>query len=60
MNDAYTEAMLVLANIKFNDPFTSISIKGYKPTPAVVKLDENDKLIKNFTGFSKPLEEDEY
>jgi len=26
MNDAYTEAMLLLANIKFNDPFTSLSI----------------------------------
>jgi|LakMenEpi03Aug12_release.lakeMendotaPanAssembly.Ray.scaffolds.fasta_scaffold1319626_1 hypothetical protein len=60
MNDVYTEAMLVLANIKFNDPFTSLSIKGYKPTPAILKLDQNGKAIKNFNGFSKPLEEDEF
>jgi hypothetical protein len=40
--------MLVLANIKFNDPFTSLSIKGYKPTPAITKLDEKGKLIKKY------------
>lgn len=56
MNDLYTEAMLVLANIKFNDPFTSLSIKGYKPSPAVLKLDENNKLIKNYTGFTNELD----
>jgi hypothetical protein len=38
MNDLYTEGMLTIANLKFLNPYSSLSTKGYKPTPALTKV----------------------
>ena len=35
MSESFTEAMLSLSYIKFINPYTSISVAGYKPTPAL-------------------------
>lgn len=38
MNDLYTEGIMAIAHVKFINPYTSLSTKGYKPTPAITKL----------------------
>lgn len=38
MNQLYTEGMLTIANVKFLNPYSSLSTKGYKPTPAITKV----------------------
>lgn len=38
MNEEYCAGMLIIANVKFINPYTSLSTKGFKPTPAVVKV----------------------
>lgn len=38
MNRLYTEGMLAIASVKFVDPYSSLSTKGYKPTPAIRKV----------------------
>ncbi len=48
MNELYGAGMLAIANVKFINPYTSLSSKGYKPTPAITKVSiqkqtKNDK-----------------
>ena len=38
MNELYSEGMMRIANVKFVNPYSSLSTKGYKPTPAVTKV----------------------
>ncbi len=38
MNDLYTEGMLNIASVKFINPYSSLSTKGYQPTPAITKV----------------------
>lgn len=38
MNEEYCAGMLLIANVKFINPYTSLSTKGYKPTPVITKI----------------------
>lgn len=46
MDQSFSDAMVSLAYIKFINPYSSISISGYKPTPAILQYSsEDNKLI---------------
>ena len=45
-NEAFGEAMISLAYISFINPNSSISSKGYKVTPALLKYNQQHKQLK--------------
>ena len=57
------EAMLELAHLKFTDPYTSVSTAGFRPTPAVRGVEEQEgRLVATWhkPEFNNPSFEEEY